>query len=619
MLRQGPYSEQVTITRSVTIAGAGAGATDIDVPTSVTSGAGISIAGGADVFVTLSGFSLLKSGAVSATGILDSGCGLTADEIGVTGFASGIAVENEGTATITDNSITDNMTGIVVGPSLTDTNFLFANDNDLAGNNVGVQKDQTSGYVTATLNYWGSTSGPTTSVNPGGTGVASVGGVWFSPWLGDANLEPYDYLVFGTTSADHYIVTPISGNTSLVVTSSNSLPGGIPSGVPLGTIPGGGTLGFSGNGGTITIKGESGSISDDFYVKDTTVQFEAADGLHGTTITFNGTGITRDVSAAGTSNTFNIMGAGVSGPTGALVADSGTNEFTFEFWGGKLLGSITGGGKSTLNYQPYSTAAMVFLESGTNGTATGVSGTVSGITAVIGSNLGGTVNDQLPPVLVGTFNWLNAGSVPGVTLTGGLGENILTGAGAGDSVAESIVANYTFGTTARGGFLTNAGLSFIDWLGGIKVANLTGISAISNSFNVSDWTGTGSLSAPVFSTSTVTASKTKNFTNFLWSNTSLQTSDGMSLSLSGINIVKLTGTGSGDVFAPVGWTHGGTLTGNNGTVVATEGANMTLTNSLLTSGTMSLGLSGIKTADLNAALNARSAPPPSSMPAPFRG
>jgi hypothetical protein len=51
----GTYSEQVLITRSVTIAGAGVGATDIDVPTSVTGGAAISIAGGADVFVTVSG------------------------------------------------------------------------------------------------------------------------------------------------------------------------------------------------------------------------------------------------------------------------------------------------------------------------------------------------------------------------------------------------------------------------------------------------------------------------------------------------------------------------------------------------------------------------------------
>jgi len=596
----GTYSEQVTITRSLTLAGAGVDATYIQVPTSVTTGAGISIAGGAAVDVTMSGLSVLKSGAVSATGILDNGCALSVNKIGVAGFTSGVAVENEGTATITDNSIIDNMTGIVVGSSSSDNSFLFANNNNLAGDNVGVQNNQASGYLTATLNYWGSTSGPTTSANPGGTGVASVGGVWFSPWLGDANLEPYDYLVFSTTAADRYVVLPISGNTFLSVTNSNSSPGGIPSGLSLGTIPGGSTLGFSGNGGSVIIDGESGSIADDFYVKDTTVQFQAADGLHGTTITFNGTAITRDVDAEGTNNTFNIMGAGVSGPSGDLVGDSGTNEFTFNT-GGNVLGNIKGGGKSTLNYQPDSTAVMVFLENGTNGTATGVGGSVSGITAVIGSNLGGPVNDELPPVIVGTFDWLNAGSVPGVALTGGLGENILTGTEPGDSVVESIASSYTFGTTARGAFLTDTGLSFIDWLGGIKVANLTGTSAISNSFNVSDWTGTGSLFAPSFSTSAVTASKNA---NFIWTNTSLQTSDGMALTLSGINIVKLTGTGSGDVFAPIGWTHGGTLTGANDTVVATESANMTLTNLLLTSGTMSLGLSGIKTADLSAALNA---------------
>ena len=95
---------------------------------------------------------------------------------------------------------------------------------------------------------------------------------------------------------------------------------------------------------------------------------------------------------------------------------------------------------------------------------------------MIGSNLGGPVNDQLPPVLAGDFNWLNAGSVPGVTLTGGLGENIIMGDGAGDSVAESIASSYTFGTARNTTFLTDASLNFIDWLGGIKVVNLTGTS-----------------------------------------------------------------------------------------------------------------------------------------------
>ena len=281
--------------------------------------------------------------------------------------------------------------------------------------------------------------------------------------------------------------------------------------------------------------GETGPIADGFNVQDTSVQYQAADGLKGTTVILSGTTITREVDAKGTMNTFNIMGAGVSGPSGDLVGDSGTNEFTFDA-GGHILGNIRGGGKSTLNYEPYSAAEIVFLQNGTNGSATGVSGTVSGITAVIGSNLGGPVNDQLPPVLAGAFNWLNAGSVPGVTLTGGLGENIIMGDGAGDSVAESIASSYTFGTARNTTFLTDASLNFIDWLGGITVVNLTGTSLFGDSFNVSDWTGTGSLTG--HNISSVTASESADIT---LTNSSL-TSGTMSMSLNGIASADLTVT-----------------------------------------------------------------------------
>ena len=116
-------------------------------------------------------------------------------------------------------------------------------------------------------------------------------------------------------------MTPNGGNTSLDV----SLDGN-----SVGIDSGGDTLAFVGTGGTVTINGESGSGSTDvFTIKDTSVQFGAADGLSGSTINFTGTGLTRNVDAQGTTNTFNIQGAGVSGPSGSLVGDSGTNAFVF--------------------------------------------------------------------------------------------------------------------------------------------------------------------------------------------------------------------------------------------------------------------------------------------------
>ena len=232
--------------------------------------------------------------------------------------------------------------------------------------------------------------------------------------------------------------------------------------------------------------------------------------LSGTTINFLGTGMTRNVDAQGTTNTFNIQGAGASGPSGSLVGDSGTNAFVFSPTG-KLIGSIQGGGNTTLNYSAYSSAVNVNLGNGTNGTATGVSGTVTGITALIGGNSNDT---------------LNAGTVPNVALTGGLGTNSLSGTGTGDSVVESIASGYTLTNTK----LTGTGAAFTDNLSGITVASLTGVSATGNTFTVSGWTGTGSLSAPA-GTGTVTASKSASFT---LTNTALSSTDGMTLGLSGI-------------------------------------------------------------------------------------
>ena len=99
-------------------------------------------------------------------------------------------------------------------------------------------------------------------------------------------------------------------------------------GNPVAVIPGGGTVTFVGNGGTVNITGESGS-PDVFTINDTSVVYSAADGLAGTTIVFAGTGMTRNVTAQGTSNTFNIVGAGRADRRGAWwVARAPTCSFS---------------------------------------------------------------------------------------------------------------------------------------------------------------------------------------------------------------------------------------------------------------------------------------------------
>ncbi len=507
----------------------------------------------------------------NAAAILIYGASLTASGITVSGTTTGVLVENGGAATITD-SIISAATGIVVGSEPSDTSTLSAANDSFAGDIVGIASIQTSGSLTATMDWWGSSTGPNNPGNAGGTGGKVTGNVNFSPWLGDAKLTPVDNLVFMSTAGDSFVVAPDSGNTGLGVSLGGNA---------VGSIAGGATLSFAGTGGTVTIDGESGPDSTDaFTINDTSVQFCASDALGGTTIDFIGSGMTRSVDAEGATNTFDILGAGTGGPTGSLIGDSGINSFVFS-GSAKLIGNIQGGGVSTLSYAAYGSGVKVNLGNGTNGTATGVSGTVSGMTALVGSSF----NDSL-----------NAATAPGVALSGGLGTNTLSGAGTGDSVVESIASSYTL-TNAQ---LTGTGTSgsFTDNIfgAGITAAALTGSSSTANSFNVSGWTRSGSLSAPA-GTGSITASKNAGFT---LTNGTLTSIDGMTLELSGITTANLAATGASKTFTVSGWTGSGSLSDTaTGTVVASKIAGYTLANASLSSTDgMSLGLVGITTADL---------------------
>ena len=95
-----------------------------------------------------------------------------------------IQVINRVTATISGGSITGNGTGILVGSSVTDTFTVTVHDVDLSNDTVGISNNSMKTPVDATLNWWGSQTGPNT------TGASKATGLFiFSPWLGDAQ-EP---------------------------------------------------------------------------------------------------------------------------------------------------------------------------------------------------------------------------------------------------------------------------------------------------------------------------------------------------------------------------------------------------------------------------------------------
>src|SRR5262249_7481837 len=123
-----------------------------------------------------------------------------------------------------------------------------------------------------------------------------------------------------------------------------------------------------------------------------------------------------------------------------------------------------------------------------------------------------------------------------------------------DTLVESGDFNFT---------LTNSSLDagdIHDQLTSIEVANLTGGPG-ANSFDVSSWTGTGSLNADGDS-NTVNATKNTDCTP---GDTSLGTTDGMSLTLAGIEIANLTGGAGNNAFTFTGWSGTANVVGYGGT------------------------------------------------------
>jgi parallel beta-helix repeat protein len=175
------------------------------------------------------------------------------------------------------------------------------------------------------------------------------------------------------------------------------------------------------------------------------------------------------------------------------------------------------------------------------------------------------------------------------TLDGWTGTGTLAGGGGSDTVTATKNKNITL---TNGSLMAGDGMSLT--LVGIGTADLTG-GPSNDTFTVSGWTGGGTIAG-----ATVTLVAVKNV-NFILTNTALTTSDGMALTLSGVFRAQLYGGAGNNTFSVSGWTGGGSLTGNGGTdtLVVTKDANITLSNSALqASDGLSISLTGIATANL---------------------
>lgn len=219
----------------------------------------------------------------------------------------------------------------------------------------------------------------------------------------------------------------------------------------------------------------------------------------------------------------------------------------------------------------------------------------NGNDTLIGSNLsdqllGGAGEDSLN----GQYgNDLLNGGTENDMLTGGFGNDTLTGGDGTDILVETYNTSFNLSNTSLIGLGT-------DTLAGLEDAHLTG-GVNSNTFTVTSWTGMGTfVGGGAFDTLAVTKDG-----NFMLTDTSLVTSDGMNLTLAGFVRANLTGGVGNNVFEVSAWHGAGTIRGEGGLldrIEVTRDTDLTLTNGTLASaagsGFATLGLVGIETANL---------------------
>jgi hypothetical protein len=315
---------------------------------------------------------------------------------------------------------------------------------------------------------------------------------------------------------------------------------------------------------------------------DTVTLHDANNSVAGITgaLTLNGQGGSNTLNVASNANITLADTALSSGPmavtldghfqTANLTGGTAANSFDVSGWTG--TGTLDGQGAAD---------TVVSINSGVSFTLTDTSlartgrGTLT-LTSIAAANLTDTGGGQTFDV----SGWTGTG-----TLTGDAGKT------------DTLVASKNVGLFT----LTDTSFTTVDHinltLASMGLADLTGgTNAVT--FDVSGWTGKGQL-AGGGGTATVVKNKDVNFT---LANTELKTSDGMDVSLSGVGVANLTGGASPNTFDVSGWTGGGTLTGQAGdAVTATDAnANFTLTNTALarTGGYATLTLKGLTVANL---------------------
>jgi len=126
-------------------------------------------------------------------------------------------------ATITDNVLTNNTTGIEVGYDDTDTSVVYARRNKIYGNYTDGMSAKANSTVDAELNWWGDSSGP--SGQGDGTGDVVTQYIDFTPWYCDEAMTQVCGLqntysrspdVAVDSSGDYWLAYTVAKNTTVL-------------------------------------------------------------------------------------------------------------------------------------------------------------------------------------------------------------------------------------------------------------------------------------------------------------------------------------------------------------------------------------------------------------------
>jgi hypothetical protein len=166
--------------------------------------------------------------------IIGNKIGITPTGSSLPNSTTGIDLEGGASAQIAQNYIANNSNSVTLDATSTAASGPNNNNNCFINNSIGLSNANSGTAANFTNNWWGSSTGPNYSGNPGGTGDKISTYVTYSPWLhsapaacgANAGLNPtsvnFGFQQINTTSSIHSVTLTNTGTSPLSFSSITS-------------------------------------------------------------------------------------------------------------------------------------------------------------------------------------------------------------------------------------------------------------------------------------------------------------------------------------------------------------------------------------------------------------